>query len=320
MAYRLPPLGSFRVFEAAARHLSFKKAADELNVTPAAVSQQIKKLETYLGASLFVRAAPKLHLTDEGVAMLPKVSEALELFAMAVESTQQSMQKNASRALNVIAPPSFAVRWLVPRLARFSAAVPDLAIRISSNPENIDGPQTALALSRELIDPRDQTSEVSIRFGTGLYPGYQVDKLLTPDYVVVCSPGLVAGEPPLRTPQDLANHILIHDESISAIDKRPDWNEWLRLAGVGKLDTERGPRFSNSVLVIEAVLEGQGVGLVLKPQVQADIASGRLVMPFPVHMPSAYSYFLVAPKAIAGKASVLAFQEWLHAEISTHGV
>ena len=319
MAYRLPPLASFRVFEAAARHLSFKKAAEELSVTPAAVSQQIKKLESYLGAPLFVRAAPKLHLTEEGAAMLPKVSEGLDLFAQAVESTQQNKQEGVSRALNVISPPSFAARWLVPRLARFSAAVPDLAIRISSNPENIDSPQTALALSRALIDPRDQTSEVAIRFGTGLYPGYQVDKLLTPDYVVVCSPGLLAGEVPLRTPQDLGNHILIHDESILMVDKRPDWNEWLRLAGVSKLDTERGPRFSNSVLVIEAVLEGQGIGLVLKPQVQADIACGRLVMPFPVHMPSAYSYFLVTPKAIVGKASVLAFQAWLHAEISAYG-
>ena len=130
MAYRLPPLASFRVFEAAARHLSFKKAAEELSVTPAAVSQQIKKLESYLGAPLFVRAAPKLHLTEEGAAMLPKVSEGLDLFAQAVESTQQSKQEGVSRALNVISPPSFAARWLVPRLARFSAAVPDLAIRI----------------------------------------------------------------------------------------------------------------------------------------------------------------------------------------------
>lgn len=311
MAYRLPPLSTFRTFEAAARHLSFKKAAEELHVTPAAVSQQIKSLETYLGSALFQRLPKALQLTEEGLAMFPKVRDGMDCFAAAVESTRRS----ASLALNVTAPPSFAARWLVPRLARFSLAHADVAIRISSNPENIDGPQSALGLTMEANDPRHETSEVAIRFGTGSYPGYQVEKILTPDYVMVCSPRLIDGEVPLRTPEDLSKHILIHDESIPAVDKRPSWHEWLKLAGVSGIDTERGPRFSNAILALEAVAEGQGVALALRQQVEADVAAGRLLIPFAISMPSTYAYFLVIPQTIAERAVVRAFKDWLQVEI-----
>jgi len=313
MAYRFPPLTTFRTFEAAARHLSFKKAAEELHVTPAAVSQQIKTLETYLGAPLFQRRPNALQLTEDGLAMFPKIRDGLDCFAAAVESTRH----NKGLALNVTAPPSFATRWLVPRLSRFSGAHPEVAIRISSNPDNIDGPQTVFGATTELIDPRNDTSEVAIRFGTGLYPGYRVEKILTPDYVLVCSPQLQSGDPPLRTPADLHGHVLIHDESIRAVEKRPSWHEWLKLAGVSGIDTERGPRFSNTILTLEAVLEGQGVALVLKPQVDADVAAGRLAIPFAISLPSAYAYFLVMPEAVAGQPVVLAFQQWLGAEIGS---
>lgn len=311
MAYRLPPLSTFRTFEAAARHLSFKKAAEELHVTPAAVSQQIKSLETYLGVSLFQRLPKALQLTEEGLAMFPKVRDGMDSFAAAVESTRRS----ASLALNVTAPPSFATRWLVPRLSRFSLAHAEVAIRISSNPENIDGPQTELEMTMGANDPRLETSEVAIRFGTGVYPGYQVEKMLTPDYVLVCSPRLIDGETPLRSPADLVNHILIHDESIPSVEQRPSWHEWLKLAGVSGIDTERGPRFSNSILAQEAAAEGQGLALALRPQVEAEIAAGRLVMPFDIPMPSAYAYYLVIPQVIAERTVVLAFKNWLKTEI-----
>lgn len=311
MAYRLPPLSTLRTFEAAARFLSFKKAAEELHVTPAAVSQQIKALETWLGTPLFRRRPAALQLTEDGLALFPKIRDGLNCFADGVES----VRPGKGQSLDVVAPPAFATRWLVPRLARFSVAHPQLALRISASPENIDGPQTVLAPAKEAINPRSETSEIAIRFGTGLYPGYRVEKILTPDYVLVCSPRLQTGEPPLRTPQDLGRHILIHDESIPAVEKRPNWNEWLKLAGVSGIDTERGPRFSNSILALEAVLEGQGVALILKPQVEADVAAGRLVVPFPISMPSAYAYFLVMPEAAAGQEAVRAFQQWLHTEI-----
>lgn len=311
MAYRLPPLSTFRTFEAAARQLSFKLAAAELHVTPAAVSQQIKALEAYLGVSLFVRRPNVLRLTDEGLAMYPKIRDGLESFAAGVESTQ----RRRPQALNVIAPPSFATRWLVPRLARYSAANPAVAIRISSNPDNIDGLQSQPGPAKQLVDPRSETCEVEIRYGSGRYPGYLVEKMLTPDYVLVCSPRLLSGESALRTPQDLSRHILIHDESIPAVDKRPSWREWLKLAGVSGVDSERGPRFSNSIMVLEAVLEGQGVALALKQQVEADVAAERLVIPFAISMPSAYSYYLIMAKGVAGQAVVLGFQQWLKAEI-----
>lgn len=315
MAYRLPPLSSFRTFEAAARHLSFKKAAEELHVTPAAVSQQIKVLETYLGVSLFQRRSNALQLTAEGVSMFPNIRDGLDLFAAAVEGTQ----RRGTQALNVIAPPSFAARWLVPRLARFSRAHPEVAIRISSSADHIDGPQTSLDPAKELLDPRQERGELAIRFGVGLYPGYQVAKILTPDYVLVCNPRLLTGDAPLRTPQDLGRHILIHDESIPVVEQRPSWREWFRLAGCSGIDTERGPRFSNTVMVLEAVLEGQGVGLVLKPLVEADIAAGRLSIPFAIGLPSRYSYFLVMSPAVAGQAMAQAFQRWLLSEVASGG-
>lgn len=311
MAYRLPPFSTFRTFEAAARHLSFKQAAEELHVTPAAVSQQIRTLESYLGVLLFQRRPKALQLTDDGLAMFPHIRAGLDCFATGVARTQHRQ----GLALNVTAPPAFAMRWLVPRLSRFSLAHPEVAIRISSDPDNIDGPETLPGPKPALIDPCHETSDVAIRFGTGLYPGYRVEKMLTPDYVLVCSPSLASGEPPLRTAQDLRGHILIHDESIPVVENRPSWHEWLKLAGVSGMDAERGPRFSNSILVIEAALEGQGLALVLKQQVEADVAAGRLLIPFAISMPSAYAYFLVIPEAVAGPAVVLAFEQWLRSEI-----
>lgn len=315
MAYRLPPLSSLRTFEAAARHLSFKKAAAELHVTPAAVSQQIKTLENYLGVLLFQRRPNALLLTEDGVSMFPKIRDGLDLFASAVEGTQRSR----TRVLNVVAPPSFAARWLVPRLSRFSAAHPEVAIRISSSAKHIDGPHTSSEQVKELVDPRQEAGDVSIRFGMGLYPGSQVEKILTPDYVLVCSPLFLTGEFPLRTPQDLSRCVLIHDESITASEQRPSWREWFGIAGVSGMDTERGPRFSNTLMVLEAVLEGQGVGLVLKPLVEADVAAGRLCIPFSISLPSRYSYFFVTSKAAAGQPMVKLFQGWVRSEVGGGG-
>jgi len=161
---------------------------------------------------------------------------------------------------------------------------------------------------------------VAIRFGSGLYPGYRVEKLLTPDYVLVCSPGLQEVATPLHTLEDLRHHILIHDETIPLVEKRPSWAQWLKLAGVSGIDSERGPRFSNSVLVHEAVLGGQGVALVVRQHVEVDVAAGRLLIPFSITMPSAYSYFLVIPVADAEKAIVLAFRAWIRGEIGPQSV
>ncbi len=315
MSYRFPPLSTFRTFEAAARHLSFKKAAEELHVTPSAVSQQIKNLESYLGLALFQRCPNALRLTDDGSAMVPNIRAGLDCFAAGIEITRHGK----IHSLNVSAPPSFATRWLVPHLSRFSIAYPEVAIRITSSSDTIDGPHAFAPRSDDETDPRQETSEVAIRFGSGLYPGYRVEKLLTPDYVPVCSPGLRNGAAPLRLLDDLRQHILIHDETIPIVEKRPSWAKWLKLAGITGMDSEHGPRFSNSVLVHEAALGGQGVALVIRQHVEADVAAGRLVIPFAITIPSAYAYYLVSPEANAEDAIVLAFRDWIRAEISPQG-
>jgi LysR family glycine cleavage system transcriptional activator len=310
LAYRLPPLSTFRTFESAARHLSFTKAAEELHVTPSAVSQQIKTLEDWLGCRLFHRRQNLLQLTEDGLAMCAHVREGLDCFAAAVAATRH----DTAQALNVTAPPSFATRWLVPRLSRFSSAHPAVAIRVTSTVDNIDRPNVVPGPKNALIDLRDDEGEVAIRFGGGFYPGYEVEKILTPDFVVVCNPRLLTGESPLRTPADLGQHILIHDESIPSAGKGLIWSAWLKLAGVDGIDSERGPRFSNTLLVIEAVLEGQGVALVPRPLVEADVAAGRLSLPFAFRLPSEYSYYLVVPGALAARGPVAAFRAWLQAE------
>jgi len=312
LAYRLPPLSTFRTFEAAARHLSFKQAAAELNVTPSAVSQQIKKLESFLDVDLFARSANTLQLTEHGVSMIGNIRSGLECFVAGVESTQRVR----SRSLNFSAPPSFATRWLVHHLANFSAAHPDIAIRINSNPDNIDGPGTLAKMACKPINPRGDVGEVAIRFGTGDYPGYWVERLLTPEYVLVCSPSLMASARPLRSLRDLRHQVLIHDEMIPVVDNRPSWQEWMNLAKVRGIDAESGPRYSNSVLVHEAVLEGQGIALVIKQHIESDVAAGRLVIPFPISMPSAYSYYMVVAKKDVAKAVVQTFRKWIKGEVT----
>lgn len=311
MIYRLPPLQALRAFESASRHLSFKKAAEELHVTPAAVSQQIKLLETYLDVELFRRLTRALELTPQAEAMLPKIREGFACLARAVDAAHQP----AVSVLSVAAPPSFATRWLVPRLPHFRAACPDVRVRLASSPDAVDRRGETPLQNEEEVDPREAESRVAIRFGTGHYPGYRVESLFESDWVPVCSPALLADKP-LQRPADLAAHVLIHDETIEEGERHPGWQEWLKLAGVSGIDASRGPRFSNAVLAVEAALDGQGVALALLPLVAADIAAGRLVTPFVQTVPSPYAYYLVVPEALVDRPAIVAFRDWLLQEIA----
>lgn len=307
MTYRLPPLAALRAFESAARHLSFKQAAVELHVTPAAISQQVKALEDYLGLSVFRRLTRAIELTPSGIAMLPKIRQAFECLAEAIEATRQI----DDGPLTVAAPPSFASRWLVPRLARFSSAHPDVELRISSAAEHIDGADGSTLGEPDPTDLRDASSRVTIRFGKGVYPGFRVDRIFSPDYVPICSPQLPSAERPLTTPSDLCRHVLIHDDTLG-LDQHPAmWTQWLDAAGVALSDAQRGPRFSNAVLALDAALDGQGVALALRPLVEAEIAAGRLIIPFDIAVASRYAYFLVMPELLSRRASVAAFRSWL---------
>jgi LysR family glycine cleavage system transcriptional activator len=310
MSYRLPPLPALRAFEAAARHLSFKKAAEELHVTPAAISQQIKQLESYLDLSLFRRLTRAIELTPQGLAMLPKIREGFDCLAAAIESSRQGDDGR----LTVNAPPSFASRWLVPRLPRFAASHPGIALRLSSSADTVDRHGETVLFAERQTDPRTATSEIAIRYGTGNYPGLRVEKIFAPHCVPVCSPRLPTPDKPLDSPADLARHVLIHDETIGDEGRQPDWAQWLNTAGVVGVDARRGPCFSNAVLAVEAALDGQGVALALSPLIEAEVAAGRLVMPFALTIPSPYAYYLVMSEAMASRPSVAAFSDWLQAE------
>jgi LysR family glycine cleavage system transcriptional activator len=310
VSYRLPPLTALRAFESAARHLSFKQAAVELHVTPAAISQQVKALEDYLGLSVFRRLTRALELTPTGIAMLPKVHAAFECLAEAVAATRQI----DDGPLTVAAPPSFASRWLVPRLPRFSSIHPGVELRISSAAEHIDRIDASTLGAFGPTDLRDASSRVTIRFGKGIYPGLRVDRIFSPDYVPICSPQLPSVERPLATPQDLCRHVLIHDDTLGLDQRHAMWTQWLDAAGVALIDAQRGPRFSNAVLALDAALDGQGVALALRPLVEADIAAGRLIIPFDLALASPYAYFLVMPEQLSRRASVAAFSAWLLAE------
>lgn len=310
MAYRLPPLASLTAFEAAARHLSFKHAAAELHVTPAAVSQQIKNLENYLGVELFRRLTRALELTDQGIALLPKIRAGLDVLAAAVARPRASLD----RTLTVAAPPLFATHWLLPRLPGFSVAHPEIAVRLSSQAGNIDRCVPFPGADGAPGEGHEDGSRVAIRFGTGRYPGCHVDRVFAATYVPVCSPRLLTGKRPLRTPRDLRWHVLLHDETIPQGENWPNWAEWLKVAGAGEVDATRGPRFSDSVLALEAALAGQGVALALRPMVEANVRSGHLAIPFAAEVPSPDAYYLVVNEGLAQRNSVTAFRAWLMAE------
>ncbi|MGE5385890.1 MAG: transcriptional regulator GcvA [Betaproteobacteria bacterium] len=307
MVYRLPPLPALRAFEAAARHLSFKSAADELHVTPGAVSQQIKGLEDYIGKPLFERLTRTVRLTPEGEAMLPKLREGFQCLAAAVEATRA---READPTLVVNAPPSFASRWLMPRLARFTEAHPDISLRMSSSMHNIDSPEIAVS---SVVDPRADISEVNIRYGNGDYPGHEVHQIFAPELVAACSPSLLSGEHPLLTPDDLRWHVLIHDDTVPEYSERQTWANWVRMAGVEGIDAQKGPHFGNH-LALEAAVDGLGVVLVLKPLIAEAVARGQLVVPFDITVPSQNAYYLVLPEAIADRPAVAAFTSWVLAE------
>lgn len=308
MSYRLPPLNALRAFEAAARHLSFKKAALELSVTPTAVSHQIKLLEEFLNLALFRRLARALELTPQGEAMLPKVTQGLECFAAAVENGQQRV---ANGRLIVISPPLFATRWLVPRLSRFALLAPGLNLHLTRSLNTIDGDKSAATPGFDSVDLREGDSPVVIRFGAGTYPGFRVERMFGSDYIAVCSPKLLQAGAPLRQPSDIRHHVLLHDDAIANERASPSWDEWLKLAGINGVDSAAGPHFSDSGLALVAAFDGLGLALASKPLVAAAIAEGRLVAPFDLALGQHYAYYLVTPQAIAARPAVETFRRWV---------
>lgn len=296
MSRRLPPLNALRAFEAAARHLSFTRAAEELHVTPAAISHQVKALEEHLGVKLFRRLNRALLLTDAGQACLPGLKEGFDRLA---EVTERVRAQDRAGPLTVSVLPSFAARWLVPRLGRFVAAHPDIEVR--------------LVASDALADFARDEADVAVRYGGGAWPELRADRLFTEDIFPVCSPVLLAGPHPLRTPADLCHHTLLHDQ-----DLREDWRMWLLAAGVSGLDPARGPSFSHTSLLLQAAADGQGVALGRSVLVADDVAAGRLARPFDISLPAGFAYYVVYPERAADRPNIQALRDWLLGEARKH--
>jgi LysR family transcriptional regulator, glycine cleavage system transcriptional activator len=291
MTRRLPPLSALRAFEAAARHLSFTRAAGELHVTQTAISHQIRALEDLLGVKLFRRLPRGLVLTEEAQRYLPAVRDAFDRIDAA---TEQLAAVSASGALTVSVLPSFGAKWLVPRLGRFRAAHPEIDLRISTSSHLVD-------FAREDVD-------IGIRMGRGNYPGLRVDRLFGEALMPVCAPALLEGSHPLRRPEDLGDHVLLHEDDYTG------WQLWLELARVEGVDPRRGPIFTDGAIVVQAAAEGQGVALARRALAAGDLAAGRLVQPFEVSIPYELAYYLVCPEAVAERPKIQRFREWLLAE------
>lgn len=297
---RLPPLNALRAFEAAARHLNFSRAADELSVTPGAVSQQIQNLEDYVGAPLFRRTPKGLLLTDAAQTALPALREAFDGLAEAASLLTAAVD---GRRLTLTAAPSFAAKWLVPRLGRFEAAYPQVDVWLSAG--------------LDLVDLTAGEVDIALRYGAGRYPGMEVRRLIGETVIPVLSPELHAASP-LDGPEDLARHLLLHDGSPDPDDSCPDWTMWLAARGVRDVDGARGPRFNQSSLVIEAAVNGRGVALAKRTLAQDDLDAGRLVAPLQIATAVDFAYYLVHPKAKGRLPQVKAFISWITAEAEAH--
>jgi LysR family glycine cleavage system transcriptional activator len=282
-----------RAFEAAARHLSFTRAAEELNVTQAAISHQVKALEDQLGMSLFRRLNRALMLTDEGQTLFPPVRDALDILA---EAAERLRARDGGGPLTVSTLPSFAAKWLVPRMSRFQDRHPEIELRI--------------AAAERLIDFARDDVDVAVRFGPGDWPGVRAERIVEEAVTPVCSPALLKD---LREPADLAGVTLLHEEKLPR-DPTPDWAMWLAAAGVEGIDASRGTRFSHTHMMLQTAMDGHGVALSGLVLVADDIAAGRLAVPFDLRLPSAFAYYLVCPSATARRAKVRAFWEWVKEE------
>lgn len=287
MAEQLPPLSALRAFDAAARHKSFALAAQEISVTPAAVSHQIKALEDFLGVALFRRKNRAVELTVEGVRYAADVADVLMRLS---DATRKIRIRNASGALTISVLPSFAARWLLPRLKDFHERHPDLDVRLSS--------------SLDLVDFAHQDFDLAIRFGSGHYPGLESEKLLTEDLFPVCSPALAKK---LRKPDDLRRHTLLHDSM------RDDWRLWLQAAGIEGVVVNKGLSFTDSSLMVQAAVDGLGVAIGREALVEAELMAGRLVRPFDLSITGESAYYLVYPQAHMARRRVRAFRDWIKA-------
>ena len=292
MARKLPPLTTLPAFDAAARHLSFTRAAAELNLTHGAISRAVRNLEEMLGVRLFERGTRSVRLTREGVAYAAEIGAALDRVGIATIAATAS---RSAGVLNVSTSDGFAGRWLVPRLHRFHRIHREIDVRLSTS-------GTLTDFIRDGID-------IAIRYGEGNYDKVVSELLAEEDVSPVCSPELLKADRPLRSPEDLRHHRLIHDNF------RIDWATWHQAAGLYGIDHTAGIKFESAAYAVEAAVQGEGVLLGRSALVSADLAAGRLVRPFDLALKSRWSYYVVYPESALRHQKIRAFRDWLFSEM-----
>ena len=290
MLRRLPPLNALKAFEAAARSESFTRAAEELSVTQAAVSQQVKALESVLGLTLFNRERQRLVITEAGREYLAVVRDALDRIAL---GTDRLVQRQSSGTLTVSTSPDFAAKWLVHRLGRFAEAHPAIDLRVSATLHHVD-------LAREQVD-------LAIRHGEGDWPGLDAVRLCYERLFPVCSPKLVAGRNRITKAADLMNFALLRLDDWSA------WSRWFDAAG-SSAPVMRGPVLNQASMLIDAAIDGQGVALARTALAARDLINGRLVAPIDVSLRMQNTYWIVCPKATSNSPKIKTFRDWLLVE------
>ena len=294
MRPRLPPLNALKAFEAAARHESFTRAAEELCVTQGAVSHQVKALEAELAIKLFNRERQRLIITEAGRDYLAVIRDALDRIAA---GTERLIQRQGTGVLTVSTSPDFAAKWLVHRLGHFAEAHPEIDLRVSGTLHHVD-------FAREEVD-------LAVRHGEGNWPGLDAVRLSAEELFAVCSPKLLSGRRRLHKPADILKFPLIH------LDNRADWANWLQAAGIDDAAVIHGPVLNRASMVIDAAMNGQGIALARTTLVAWDVINGRLVRPFPESLRLSKLYWIVCPKATAALPKITTFREWLLAEASS---
>ncbi|NVJ69763.1 MAG: transcriptional regulator GcvA [Alphaproteobacteria bacterium] len=297
MKRSLLPLNALRAFDAAARHMSFKLAADDLSVTPAAISQQIRSLEDFLGVELFRRTNRSLVLTEAAQLSLAPLKEGFERLEEAVDILTESKTSNV---LKVSVSPSFASKWLVPRLASYYERRPDAIVKISA--------------TMQITDFKAEDVDIAIRYGLGNYANLYEEEILRETIFPVCAPGLFDNDKDPSSPTSILNHTLIHDDSTAEDESAPTWAMWLKAAGLEVPDGMPALHFNNHALAIEAAVAGRGVLLARSAIAEEDLKAGRLVKPFGEAVPINFAHYIVCPEDKLKNERVQDFIDWLHSE------
>ncbi len=291
---RLPPLTALRAFEAVARKLSFARAAEDLHVTKAAVAQQVRALEQEIGAPLVARSGRGLALTEAGAAGAPGLAEGFATLARAARAMREAKGR---RFLVINSSPSFAATWLVGRIGKFKTRHPEIDVLLDANP------------TEDTLD--SSATDALIRWGAGDFPGLATTLLFKEDVFPVCSPDLASGDHPLRSPEDLAGHTLLHLEWSPAYPSWPAWSDWLKAAGAKTVEARHGVWFNNMAMAIRAAAQGQGVALSSFAIAADELAAGRLVAPFSTSVQTPFGYYFLCRPEEAQTPRIKALREFL---------